>query len=255
MKRLVVIFILGLMLAGSGRVWATGGSDSLFHSANEAYKAEDFALAETLYQQLTDRGVKSADIYYNLGNSHFRQQDFARAILNYERALKLRPGDTHFRYNLNLANSFIKDDIIPAKKMLVFEWWAELSELLPPSLWLLLHVMMFLACLWLTGRFLIARSQRRKVRGFRLSVVMLAGSLAMLALSIQAHVATNRNREAIIMAERANIQSGPGLSDKTLGEYHSGTKVRILQQDAGWYEVKAADGHIGWVNVTDLEII
>ena len=44
-------------------------------------------------------------IYYNLGNSYYKADDIARAILNYERALLLEPGNADIRANLEIARS------------------------------------------------------------------------------------------------------------------------------------------------------
>lgn len=255
MRQVISRLLLGLLLMGFHQTWGGVNSDALFKEANQAYKSEDYDKAEALYQLLIDQGIRSADIYYNLGNAFFRQQDFTRAILNYERALRIRPGDPDIRYNLNLANGYIKDDIVPAGGIMVWEWWKDVAAWLPSAVWLLLHLVFFVLCALLTGRFLVTRSQRKKVRGFRGALVSLGVALLLLALSVQAHFDSGVVREAIITSERAIIQSGPASTEKVLGEYHPGTKVRVLKHEGGWLEVRAADGHIGWVQATDLEVI
>ena len=51
------------------------------------------------------RTGESADIYYNLGNSYYKIGDIAKAILNYERALILKPANKDIRSNLEIAKS------------------------------------------------------------------------------------------------------------------------------------------------------
>ena len=48
---------------------------------------------------------ESADIYYNLGNSYYKNKNIAKAVLNYERALLMNPGDADIRFNLEMARS------------------------------------------------------------------------------------------------------------------------------------------------------
>ena len=48
---------------------------------------------------------------YNLANAYFKVGRYGKAILYYNRALRLAPGDAEIRYNLDVANTFTKDKI------------------------------------------------------------------------------------------------------------------------------------------------
>lgn len=43
--------------------------------------------------------------------------NIAKAVLNYERALLLNPGNSDIRFNLELARSKTVDKVIPSSKM------------------------------------------------------------------------------------------------------------------------------------------
>lgn len=64
----------------------TNGWEELFFKANQAYKGGRFEEAIDGYGQLLDAGYRNGQLYYNLGNAHFRLNQVGRAILNYERA-------------------------------------------------------------------------------------------------------------------------------------------------------------------------
>ena len=64
-----------------------------------------------MYQTLLDE-QPDATLYYNLGNSRFKQGELAQAILNYERALRLKPNYKDAQYNLAFAQSRITDNIV-----------------------------------------------------------------------------------------------------------------------------------------------
>ena len=73
--------------------------------ADSAYINNDFTNAAELYESILKNKGESADIYYNLGNSYYKNKNIAKAVLNYERALLMNPGDADIRFNLEMARS------------------------------------------------------------------------------------------------------------------------------------------------------
>ena len=74
-------------------VWPVFAQDASIKEAEVAYTKEDYATAIQLYEGLLKNNGESAAIYYNLGNAYYKNGQIAPAILNYERALLLQPGD------------------------------------------------------------------------------------------------------------------------------------------------------------------
>jgi len=72
--------------------------------ANKAYTERNFQQAIKDYEALLHQG-RSVALYYNLGNAYYRTDNITQAILNYERALRLSPGNSDIRFNLQLARS------------------------------------------------------------------------------------------------------------------------------------------------------
>ena len=68
------------------------------------------------YEELLKQGP-SVELYYNLGNAYFRTDNITRAVLNYERALLLSPGDDDIKFNLQMARSKTIDKITPKSEM------------------------------------------------------------------------------------------------------------------------------------------
>ena len=95
--------LLWLSLVGIS-VFAT--EDTITEQAEQFYAAGNYEEAADIYRQILDEGWESADLYYNLGNCYYKSGNHTRAILNYERALLLRPGDAMARYNLEMAQQF-----------------------------------------------------------------------------------------------------------------------------------------------------
>ena len=83
--------------------------DKLWDQANTAYINNDFPTAISLYETILSSGRQSGKLYYNLANAYFKEQEIGRAILNYNRALRLNPGNEDIRYNLQVAEKMTKD--------------------------------------------------------------------------------------------------------------------------------------------------
>ena len=90
--------------------------------ADSAYVNNDFAGAVEMYEAILADEGQSSDIYYNLGNSYYKMDNIAKAILNYERALLLNPGDGDIRFNLELAHSKAVDKVVPMSEMFFVTW-------------------------------------------------------------------------------------------------------------------------------------
>ena len=82
---------------------AADNTDELWQRANTAYNSGDYAQAETCYTRILEQGLYSASLYYNLANAHFKQNELGKALLYYNRALRLRPNDEDIRHNLEYA--------------------------------------------------------------------------------------------------------------------------------------------------------
>lgn len=61
-----------------------------FYQANEDFQAGNFAAAQEKYEQLLDEGLDGNwQLYYNLGNAHYEQNQVGQAALYYHRALRI----------------------------------------------------------------------------------------------------------------------------------------------------------------------
>ena len=110
---------------GSGLTKAAGDS---------AYMRNDYASAIQLYETLLKDG-EAAEVYYNLGNSYYKSENIARAILNYERALLLQPSNADIRANLEIARAKTIDKVIPVAEIFFISWTKSLINCLNVDAW------------------------------------------------------------------------------------------------------------------------
>ena len=131
-------------------------STSLKVEADSAYMKENYQEAASLYEKILEKG-HSSEIYYNLGNCYYRLEKIGPAVLNYERALLLSPGDGDIRHNLELARSKTKDKISPVGEIFIVTWYKEVINWLNVDQWATLGIISFILllimlCLYLFGK-------------------------------------------------------------------------------------------------------
>lgn len=224
-------------------------------NADSAYAREQYQQAIRDYEELLKSGV-NADIYYNLGNAYYRTGNITRAVLNYERASLLSPGDGDIRFNLQLARSKTIDKITPESEMFFVTWYRSLVNLTSVDGWartalLSLGIAVMLALIYLFGTAIWLR----KV-GFFGTIALLALFLLSNLFAFQQRSLLENRTGAIVTAMSATAKSTPSLSGTDLFVLHEGTKVEIVDDSmAGWKKIKLADGRDGWMEVSKMEMI
>ena len=123
-----VIFIIFLFASLSVN------AQSLKAEADSAYINKEYAKAIELYESLLEQG-ESGEVYYNLGNSYFKQEELGKAILNYERALLLQPGNSDISANLDIARAKTVDKVNPNPEVFFVAWTRALINLLSVDTW------------------------------------------------------------------------------------------------------------------------
>ena len=191
----------------------------------------------------------------NGANAYYKDKQYAKAILNYERALLLSPGNEDARFNLNMANSHITDKIEPVGSFFLTVWIHSLINTLSSNSWAILGIISFL--LFIVGIYLYFFTRNvllRKIGFFAGLLLLLVSIFSNSFASEQKDKITERN-EAIVFAPTITIKSSPAESGTDLFVLHEGTKVKLLDKVGDWSEILLADGNRGWIPTNQIEII
>lgn len=229
--------------------------DATIKEAETAYTQEDYGKAIELYEGLLKSHGESAEIYYNIGNAYYKANKIAPAILNYERALLLDPGDQDIRFNLQLARQRAVDKIESVGDFFLYRWFETVQNLGAADSWArtgLVCFILFIGCLIL---FFFSKWIHLKKIGFYLGILFL---LLVIVSNIFASNQKNEleNREnAIVFAPTVTVKSSPDASGTDLFILHEGTKVSIKSKLGDWSEIEMEDGNVGWMPSKDMEII
>ncbi len=108
---------------------ASGEARSLMEQGNKFYEDKQYEQAVDEYQKVIGLGYEGTSLFYNLGNSYYREGKIGFAILYYEKALKLSPGDDDVIHNLAIANAKTVDKIDTLPKFFLFQWWESFLRL------------------------------------------------------------------------------------------------------------------------------
>ena len=223
--------------------------------ADSAYTQGNYQQAISDYEDLLKQGV-SADIYYNLGNAYYRMDDMTRAVLNYERALLLAPGDRDIRFNLQMARSKTIDKIIPETELFFVTWYRSLVNQMSVDQWARVALISLALAIVLALVYLFAnRIWLRKLGFFGAILLIIVFVLGNVFAQYQKSGLLDR-RGAIIMGSAVTVKSTPAQNGTDLFILHEGTKVTITDgQLKDWKQVRVADGKEGWVETSQIEII
>ena len=229
--------------------------DATKAEGDSAYIKEDYAAAIQIYEALLKNG-EASEVYYNLGNSYYKIGEIAKAVLNYERALLLNPGNSDIRFNLELARSKTVDKVIPSSKMFFVTWTQSLINTMSEKAWAHTGIIMFILMILALSLFIFGKRVVLKKVGFISAIFFfLVTILANIFASEQKSELINHDN-AIIMAPSVTVKSTPNQSGTDLFILHEGRKVIIKDNTMKeWKEIKLEDGNVGWVPTNVIEII
>lgn len=227
--------------------------------AAEAYRSQDFKTSIDLYEKAINESVSinevSAQLYYNLGNAYFKHNHLGKAILNYERALLLDPGDSDIRHNLRFANNRKVDRTTPTGDIFISNWFKALRNQFSSNVWAITAIVFFILFIISLAVYLFAGALWIRKTAFYSAIVLFLLMLVFNIFSFSQKKEQIRGDNAIVMVGAASVNASPDGNSNELFELHEGTKVRIKESDGNWYEIEIDNGSVGWIRKDNIEVI
>lgn len=252
MRRTGIAVVLLAMLP----LWGAESSlDYHFRKGNEFYLDEDYLSAVQQYEAVLANGYGSGVLHYNLGNAYYKLGRLGKAILNYERALKLLPNNENVRFNLKLTRLKVKDRIDVPPEFFLFRWNRQLYMTFSSLGW----GRLFTLCLLLFSLVTVARWIFDPGR-FRSLLRSISGGLAVLGVLLlipfgQRYFAEVARDSGIVVTTSAKCLAAPHAGSTELFIVHEGTKVSVLEDDQEWTKIELIDGKQGWTAKKNVEVI
>lgn len=240
----------------------SASASALISQADSAYAADNFPMAERLYKDALIHHGSSSVLFYNLGNTYYRQGNLGMALVNYERALKLDPSNSDARINLEFVKGKIADRQIDEGSIME-TLWDNTVTLFKADTWAWIAVVLF--ALFLAGlvTYLFSRVVIvRKISFFGGAIVFILCAAAII-ISFAAANRIESDNWAIVLPPASQLSTSPREARTQSEEaflLHEGTKVEIVDsvQTSGegkWYEVLVAGRERAWIKAADVERI
>jgi hypothetical protein len=258
--------LIGLLLAAGANPAEPPSEQALLDEAEAAFHAgcqaqgpaaqAAFCHASECYEELHQRGVRSAALYRNQGNASLLAGDLAQAILAYRRGLRLAPNDADLQANLAYARDQVVQGLTDHHGRPPVEqrppWLPRFASKRVLGLVVLLYALAWIAgtCWLMTRRgWLLAAAG-----GAFTAAALLAVGVVLEAMAEK----TEAHHPLVVIArpEGVKLRKGNGPSypecDYVL---RPGVEGRLRFDDQrGWLQIELADGEVGWVRRSDVHL-
>ncbi len=224
-------------------------------NADTEYKKGNYQQAVKDYEELLKGGV-SSELYYNLGNAQFRLDNIPQAVLAYERALLLSPGDEDIRFNLQMARSKTIDKITPASQMFFVTWYQSLVSALSVDGWAYIAIFSLFMLIVLQMVYLVAERIWLRKAGFFGGIIFFLFFIAANVFAWQQRDQLANRSGAIVVTSSVSVKKTPSQTAQDSFVLHEGTRVDVTDQSVkDWCQIRLADGREGWMPVSSIEHI
>jgi len=213
-------------------------NDDSFAKANTEFNAGYFKAAITDYGAVVQSGEWSANLFYDLGNAYFRDSDFGRAILNYERALQLDRNHPEADANLRIARDqthALELAPAPLEKYLNFAGANSFAILAAILFW---------------GTIILLILRRRKVVWMTIGLLLIA-SCGLAVYKLES--GTRGQAVAIVVGDNVEARVATADSAKSVLALPPGSEVMILQERGDWSYAALPNDLRGWISTKAVE--
>ena len=257
MKRFLLTLALACFATGliAQETEAPKSQAAIWKSAEEAYAVGDFDGAIREYQSLEKAGAVSSSLFYNLGNAFYRKGSVGKAILYYERALKLDPADKDIRNNLDMARLQTLDKIDSVPQFILVEWVKNLRNKLSSNAWAIVSLILLALSVALLLLCKFGRTTSSRKLYFIIAMIFLLFTIFSFLFSLSLARQATGNDTAVVVENIGSVKSSPAAGGNSIFVLHEGTKVKILESVEQWSKIEIQDGRQGWIKTSDIEVI
>jgi tetratricopeptide (TPR) repeat protein len=247
-KNALILILLFTALVSSAQ-------QDLLQKAEKAYDEKKYGQAIEAYEKLVNEGYTSYELYYNLGNAYYRNQQLGRAIYNYELARKLEPNDEDVRLNLAIAAGKTIDKIDSKENFFVSAVKSNVLLSLSTRTWAWITIFCVALTCVLFFLYLVSGNLNVKRFSFLGAGLGFLGFFVTYFLGYSAAQAKYENKFAIVLSREAKVMNEPTRTASGKFGLHEGTKVNVVNRNGDWLLIRLDNGNEGWLKMSDVGII
>ncbi|MDE6465007.1 MAG: tetratricopeptide repeat protein [Muribaculaceae bacterium] len=255
--------LIALLLTIAATVTALG--QTLAQQADSAYNREDYRSAIELYNQAIRTDGPGTDVYYNLGNAYFRNDNPGKAVVAYERALRIDPTNSDARHNLDFVRARIQDRPEDDSTFLT-NLHEGIMASMTANAWAWTALAVFVLLLGAIALYIFAPAVNLRKAGFFGGIVLLFVFGYTLYVASDSASLSQSHEHAVVIVPMTQLNSVPRAargSDDRVVPIHEGTRVEIVDSvptpddpvSPMWYCVKINNSTRAWLRASDVERI
>ncbi|MCK5442986.1 MAG: tetratricopeptide repeat protein [Maribacter sp.] len=249
MKQLLPVILLLVSFFGNAQ------NEALFSQATDSYNNGDYQKAIDYYSGILENGKHSSELYFNLGNAHYKLNQIAPSIYNYEKALLLSPNDAEIKNNLSYAQNMTLDAIETLPETGLAKIYKSMTEIMSFDQWGYTAVVFMILFTLLYIAFYYFRYATQKRIALISSIAALFISMGSAAFAFVQYNEFKADQPAIVFSSEVQIKAEPNQRSEQIFILHEGTKVNVLEELNEWKKIKIVDGKTGWVTSESIRLL
>jgi len=237
----IVVATVLMVLALAAGAHAADGAHALFSRGYDAYAHGQFAASASDFADLAAHEPRAPDAWANLGTAAYSAADTARALVGWQRALRLEPlaADVRDRLDLIAPTAPGSPGFVPA---------------VPP-----LPLAALATFLWIVAWGSLAWQARKRGAAappLRLAMPAIAACAALCFAGATLLLDRRINAtDLAVIARDAPLHVLPALASDRGATLRTGDFARVLELEGAWARVSADGGREGWMDASALALI
>jgi tetratricopeptide (TPR) repeat protein len=236
----------------------------LFTAALALQQEKKWDEALTSYGQLLDQSLpqlsakQAASIYHNMSAAAYAKSDFLKAYVWSKKAMALDPSNEQIQ--TSYANYAKKVEIpsIP-HQISGFDQVKKSVTAVPFDIWIIVTLVVLLAAALKVLKHTVQIRKDRLNGNFKKPVWWVEYAIAAVAVVLAAGTfisyQESQIQHAVVVAEKAPVQTVPGENKPVILEAQAGLEVEVLAANDQYFQVRYPGAFTGWINRSQIELL
>lgn len=229
--------------------------EATFKDANTLYNNGKYNEAIDSYMHILETKTHSAELYFNLGNAHYKLNNIAPSIYYYEKALQLNPNDKDIQNNIAFARNMTIDAIDTVPEVGFSKIIKSVVNAAKADTWAKIAVISVFCFVILFLIYYFSFRTIIKRIAFITSVLSIGLLIFSVIMAYQKSLIDSKNNPAIVFASETRAKTDPNKSSEEVFRLHEGTKVQVLETYEDWTKIQLSDNTAGWIPSQDIKLL